>query len=268
MTLGGATLAYNAISQDYCVIETLNCLYDLCDQVSIACGGDDGTVELVMDWASDKILADDKKSLRIVQFSIEDWQSVEGPTKLSYFSNLAIGLLDTDYIFYLQADEIIHERSFENIRAAIETGENGFVVARYNLWKDPFHMLNVPQERKPCSTEVIRLAKQGYFCFSDAEHLAVDEVKLYKTLDAIEIFHVGYIRNGKKHLVKIRHIQVEVFRTEMDKRAEDCEEFLPERWFSEEDLIWVPFPLPKYIKQWCIDRHPQLEVYLQIINGR
>jgi hypothetical protein len=260
-SLGGATMAYNVISQDYCLIETLNCLYDLCDEVAIACGGYDGTIDLVMDWARDK------KNIKIALFSPQDWKSIEGPTKLSYFSNLAIDLLETDYFIYVQADEVLHERSFENIRAAIETGANGFVFNRYNLWKDPFHMLNVPQERKPCSTEVVRLAKKGHFCYSDAEHLAVDGFKLYKTLDAIEIFHVGFIRDPKKHLVKIRHVQEEVFKLEMDKRAEDCEEFQPERWFGEEDLIWVPFPLPKYIKQWCIDRHPQLDVYLQIING-
>lgn len=255
-SLGGATLAYNAISQDYCIIETLNCLYDLCDQVVVACGGDDGTVDIIRQWC--EAHGTSGKSIKMIVFTEEQWKSIEGPTKISHFSNLAIDKLTTDYFIYCQADEVIHEASFANIYKALEHGAPGYAFNRYNLWQDPLHMLNVPQERKPVSTEVIRLARLGHYAYSDGEHLAVNGVEVFQSLDAIEMFHMGFVRDKKKHLTKIRHVLTEVFRMEMDKRAEDCEEFKPERWFGPEDLIPIPRKLPKYVIEWACERYPNL----------
>lgn len=257
-SLGGATMAYNAISQDYHILETLNCLYDLCDQVAVACGGNDGTVEMVREWC------EGKPEVKMVSFNENNWRSIEGPTKLSTFSNIAIGLLTTDYFIYVQSDEVIHEDSFANIYKALEHGAPGYVFNRYNIWSDPLHMLNVTQDRKPVSTEVIRIARFGHYAYSDAEHLAVNGVEVFQSLDSIEMFHMGFVRDKKKHLTKIKHVLTEVFLVDMDKRAENCEEFMPERWFGAEDLIPIPRRLPKYVLQWACDRYPHLRD--QIMN--
>ena len=255
-TLGGSTFVWNGVKQDYNFIETLNCLYDLCDEIAVAYGGDDGTVEAIDAWSYTKDWSN--KSIQGVRIPQEDWDAQVGREKLSYFSNIAIDMLSTEFNFYLQADEILHEDSFYAVRAAIEHGDDvdAFMVRRYNLFKDPYHLLNVPQERKPCSTEVIRLARTQYRCVDDAESIAAPRVAVFGDLDTIVIFHMGFVRDKKKMLVKVRHMLTEVFGWSNDTRAEDCEEFMWDRFFKEDDLIQIPKPLPKYIQRWAEDRYP------------
>jgi hypothetical protein len=259
LTLGGATFVWRGNDQDYNFKETIDCLLDLCDQVSIAAGGTDGTWEDVVDHLSNHPMAH-KATLWYIQE--DDWNSQHGREKLSYFSNIAIDRLATDYVLYCQCDEVVHEDSEPYIRAAIETGHEAFWCQRLNLWKSPSLMLNVPQERKPCSTEVARLAKRNYRCIDDAESLGVNREDCYVMGDIanIQIFHMGFIRDPVKHLEKIRHVQVEVFQfADYDEKAKNCDRLEPDRWFNPEvDLAPIPRPLPKYIQQWCRDRYPDL----------
>jgi len=143
-TLGGSTFIWNGVKQDYNFIETLNCLYELCDSVSIAYGGDDGTNELIKEWAKEWTEKDDDKIIYLYRISKKEWDAQVGREKLSYFSNIAISALETDWNFYLQCDEILHEDSFPMVRAAIQHEAEAFLVKRYNLWRDPYHMLEVP----------------------------------------------------------------------------------------------------------------------------
>ena len=110
-TLGGSTFIWNGIKQDYNFIETLECLYELCDEIAVVYGGDDGTVEVVHEWWLKKMVLTDAKEMHGANITSEEWNSQTGREKLSYFSNLAIDMLTTDYNFYLQADEILHEDS-------------------------------------------------------------------------------------------------------------------------------------------------------------
>src|SRR5687768_1206772 len=120
-TLGGSTFAWNAIKQDYNIIETLECLYALCDEVAIVAGGTDGTVQLVSDWLGKTYNRQDQGApvIHFYEVGEKEWKQQQGREKLSYFSNIAIEHLQTDWNFYLQADEILHEDSFPYVRAAI-----------------------------------------------------------------------------------------------------------------------------------------------------
>lgn len=252
MTLGGATFIYNGEQQDYCWRETIDCLLELCDQVVVCdAGSTDGTQQLILERYSGKV--------DIISMLPEQWNMQQGREKLSHFSNIAIRHLNTDWFFYLQADEIIHENSFDFIREAI-TFDNidGYLVRRHNLWRDPLHRLNVPQERKPCSTEVIRLARRGHYCVGDAESLAVNNVHTYGDINNMEIFHMGFVRDKKKHLEKIRHMQDEVFLIEHDKRIDGMETFNSYAWFDDNDIVPIGKPLPRFIQQWSRDRYPEL----------
>ena len=124
-----------------------------------------------------------------------------------------------DYIFLLQADEVLHEDSVHYLRAAAEDGMEAYVMNRYNLFKDPYHMLNVDQDRKPCSTEVVRLARSYRRSYGDGEHLQCATVSVYKQLNAIEIFHLGFVRDQVKMVPKVKHMLTEVFKMDMDIRA-------------------------------------------------
>jgi hypothetical protein len=253
-TLGGATMIYNGVSQDYSFIETLECLYECCDEIAIIYGGDDGTMDKINKWARSKDW--NHKEIGSASISKEEWESQVGREKLSYFSNLAIDMLSSDYVLYLQADEVLHENCFDAVRDAITHDHESIMCTRYNLWASPYMMLDVEQSRKPCSTEVIRLAKTKYRCVGDAESLGGMTQCEIGYLPHIRIYHNGFVRDKHKHIDKIIHMQRDVFQMDYDKRVHDCEDgFDPWKFgFTPDDVVPIIEALPKFMKEWASER--------------
>lgn len=247
MTVGGVTWAYNAISQDYCLKECVKGLKECCDSVVVLdAGSTDGTDELIKSFADDKTKA--------ICCLNEQWHSQHGREKLSYFQNLAASFLTTDYQLVIQADEILHERSYPFIRKAIEENNEAFLLKRINLWGSPYTQLDVPQERKPCSSEVVRLAKINYKSFDDAEQIEAVFSRNY--VNDIIIYHMGFVRHRPQMRLKTIHMQKEVFQFDnYDKKIDMCETFNPELWFDKEDLKPISEPLPLLIQQWAKERN-------------
>ncbi len=244
--LAGTLLIKNGVMYDYCFEAAIKSLQDLCDHVFIAyVESDDNTLEML------NTLADGKTT--ILSCRKEDWDSHEGRTKLSLFTNVAIEYAQAqgyEYQFNLQSDEVLDPDSFPYIKSAIELGEEGYYVTRHNLWGSTSHMLNVPQSRKPVSTQVGRLTKTNYRSVDDAEScLAPCSLDF---INQIVIWHCGFIRDNRKHIAKIKEMQKNIFQFDSyDSRADLKEEFDWKDWgFTHDDLISLPKPLPKYLDKW------------------
>lgn len=239
---------YNGVQFDYCHIESVKSLQEFCDKVVVCViDSNDGTVEQMM------ALRDSKTNVILLDDTL--WNLTSGKERLSHFSNIAIANLDTDYVFYQQADEITHQDSYPVIRKAITLGEQGFFCRRYNLWNDPYHYLSCPLDRQPCSTHVIRLTKSIYRCVDDAESIACPNPSM-EFAENIEISHMGFVRKRDVMKTKIRHMQETVFGMGYDKRIDLDKEFNPMRYFSREDLSPIPKPLPAVIQKWAAERLP------------
>jgi glycosyltransferase involved in cell wall biosynthesis len=246
-TLGGTLFVRNGIEYDYCTSESIKCLQELCDEVVIIdAGSDDGTTELVRSFA-------DRKT-KIICLSPKLWETVHGKEKLSFFTNMAISALSTDWNFNLQADEVIHQDCYSTIRKAIEIpNAQAYVCKRINLWGDSGHYLEVPQERTPVSTEIVRLARTVYRSADDAESIYAPAWDDYT--DLIRIYHAGFIRNKYKHCSKIKNMQENIFGWEMDKKVQEMNGvFNPWIHFSKEDVKPIPEPLPKLLTEWATIR--------------
>lgn len=242
--LSGVCFIRNAVSLDYCIEASINSMKAFCDKV-IVCyvKSEDGTFELL------KSIED----IVILGCTDEAWNSIHGKEKLSYFQNVAIEYAEKqgyEYVFLCQADECVHESSIPYIKRALELNEEAYYCSRYNLWGSPEAMLNVPQNRKPVSTVVNRLCKSYYRSVDDGENMASDSASL-DFINLIEIFHMGFVRNPKKHIAKIKEIQGNIFQMDYDKRADIREEFDWHDWgFTEKDIIPIPKPLPIFVKDW------------------
>ncbi len=250
-SLGGSLFVYNGVSMDYNFIESINCLKELCDHVVVCdAGSADGTVEEL------RKLEDSK--CEIIYLDGTEWAAQKGKEKLNYFTNKAIERLTTDYQINLQADEVIHESSYPWIRKAIETGAEGFLNRRWNLWGDPYHILNVPHNRKPCSTEIIRLTKTKYRSVGDAE--SIDCQAIYNFLNEIVFWHFGFVRKPDVMKRKVIHMQEEVFGMEHDKRLDASDKFDPWAYFKPEDTVGIhEEQLPKIIRPWARERYELLK---------
>src|SRR6266536_2282565 len=244
--LSGVTFAYNAISQDYCLAESVASLKEFCDEVIVLdAGSTDGTSELIKTFKD--------KQTRIILCDNEEWKMQHGKWKLSYFTNKAIDQVNTEWVYYQQADELTHEGSYEWIRRAVNGGADGYLISRLNLWGSPYTKLNVPLERMPCSPQVVRLAKSMYRAYDDAENL--DCIASDAFTDHIRMYHMGFVREKKAHRAKIIHMQKEVFQfSDYDQKLNQCETFDPTLWFSGDDLIPIGEPLPALIQQWAKER--------------
>ena len=116
-------------------------------------------------------------------------------------------------------------------------------------------MLDVPQSRKPVSTQICRLTKTNYLSVDDAESIncpaSLDFINL------ISVWHMGFIRNPKKHIAKIKEIQKNIFKMDnYDSRADLKEEFDWKDWgFTEDDLIPISKPLPIYVQEWAANKN-------------
>ncbi len=245
-SLGGIMFVFNGIVHDYNFIETAKCLIEFCDQVVLLdAGSTDGTAEALSQF-------NDIQNVVVVTMGNSEWKKREGKEKLSYFTNLAKSFLTTEYYINIQADEILHEDSYAAVRKAIATGYEAFVVKRINLWKDCNHRLDVPQNRKPCSTEIIRIAKTNYNSVDDAESIGAPAVNIF--VNDIVFIHYGFVRERKKMVKKVRHMLGEVFMMSIDEKLNGMEEWDWSKWFSEEDLKPLEISHPKLMQEWILTR--------------
>ena len=252
MKLAGTTFIRNGKTYDYCYMETIKCLLEFCDHVFVVdAGSDDGTLEDLESITSPKIT--------LIKRPTEEWfeQQGTGMTKLCYFTDIAIDAAQKDgydYNFYLQCDEIVHERSYDRIREAINLGDHGYLCTRVNLWGSPYTQISVPPNRMPCSPQVIRLAKTECRSYGDAESLAVP--RLNKSwVEDIVIYHMGFVRKREVMKDKVINMQENVFELGHHDPKLDLEDtFNPKYWFSDEDLDFIEEPLPAIIQKWAEDR--------------
>jgi glycosyltransferase involved in cell wall biosynthesis len=248
-TLGGSIFCYRGLANDYCVKEAIESLIACCDRcVLLDIGSDDGTAELMKSYESETV--------KVILLTKEMWDAQKGETKLSYFANVAIEALDTDWQICLQADEVISERSFDAIREAINNPHaEAYFVTRLNLWGNSKYYLDVPDDRKPVGQTIIRIAKTKYRSVGDAQSLHSPIVNA-DYIDKIKIFHMGFIRSRYVHTEKIRYMLCEVFgHAETDKKVEAMNGvFDPFVHFTKEDLKPIPEPLPRFVQAWAESR--------------
>lgn len=245
--LGGTLFIRNGITYDYCFVEAINCLKDFCDEVIIVdAGSDDGTEQIVEKMGDSKT--------KIILLDKEEWDGQHGREKLAYFTNKAIEHLTTEWNFNLQGDEIVHEKSYDTIHKAINSGlAEAYMCSRINLWQSPYLQLNVPQERKPCSSQIIRLAKSEYRSWGDGESL--DAQCIYHFVNDIQIWHYGFVRSRKVMVNKIVNMQRNVFEIDVDPKLKNMEIFDPEAWFDKKtDLRPIDCPHPKIMTEWIKTR--------------
>lgn len=249
MKLAGTLFCYNAVSQDYCIKESIISLSKCCDHIFVVdAGSTDSTQFEIANLGIDNmtfIIRDNK-----------EWQEQKGKEKLSYFTNIAIQAAEEagyEWQINLQADEIIHEKSYNAIRDAIKYDCEAFLCSRINLWESPYLQLNVEYNRLPCRNEITRLAKTIYRSYGDGEDIGVYGSN-YNYLNDIRIYHMGFVRKRDIMKKKAIHIQEEVFGLEHDKKLDGIDYFEPSRWFTKKDLKLIDEPLPLVIKKWAKER--------------
>lgn len=115
MKVSGFTFIRNAVQFDYPIVEAITSVLPLCDEFVVAVGdSSDDTLALIEAISSDKI--------RIIH-TIWDPTARAGGRVLAQETDKALGAIspDADWAFYIQGDEVLHERDIPAVRQAMQT---------------------------------------------------------------------------------------------------------------------------------------------------
>jgi hypothetical protein len=201
--LGGSVFIHNGIEFDYCLEASVSSLAALCDEVVLLdASSTDGTTDLCLQLA---------QRLPIKVITGVPWEQAPNHVRLPILANIAKSHLNTEWHFMLQADEVIHEDSFDTIRRVIhDPTKKSYFNRRLNFFGDFNHYIKLNQDgaNKPCSDVIIRLATIENPAVGDAESLGVDPAFCSERyIDDIVIFHYGMVRQDEKHIQKILSMQ-------------------------------------------------------------
>ncbi len=118
MKVTGFSFIRNAIKYGYPIEESILSILPVCDEFVIAVGkSEDGTLDLIKNINSDKI--------KIIE-TVWDYNLRQGGKVLADETNKALKNIskDSDWAFYIQGDEVVHEKYLPEIHSTMEKWKN------------------------------------------------------------------------------------------------------------------------------------------------
>ena len=193
MKVSGFTFVKNAVKFGYPVVESILSILPLVDEMVVCLGdSEDETTALIESIKTDKI--------KIVH-SVWDNNLREGGKVLAVETNKALAATasDSDWLFYIQADEIVHEKYHPAILAAMQQYKDDKRVEgllfNYLHFYGSFKYVGNGRAWYTKEIRVIRNDKK-ISSYRDAQGFRwMDNRKLNVKLIDAYIYHYGWVRN-------------------------------------------------------------------------
>lgn len=201
MKVTGFTFIRNAIKFDYPVVEAIKSILPLCDEVVVNIGNsEDATEDLIHRINPDKI-----RSFH----STWDDSLLEGGRVLAAETDKAYAQVpaDTDWCIYIQADEVIHERYYPAIRAAMlkykDDKQVEGLLFKYLHFYGSYDY--VGDTRKWYSHEIRIIRKDdSIHSYRDAQGFRINGRKLNVAEIDAYVYHYGWVRHPQFQMKKVR----------------------------------------------------------------
>lgn len=196
MKISGFTFVKNAVKYGYPVVESISSILPLVDEM-IVCLGDseDETDALIASIGSEKI--------KIIH-SVWDPALREGGKVLAVETDKAMDATstDSDWLFYIQADEVVHEQYLPVIRAAMEKFLDDSRVEgllfNYHHFYGSYRFIGDGRSWYSKEIRVIRNNK-NIRSYLDAQGFrGKNDRKLQVKQISAWIYHYGWVRNPLK----------------------------------------------------------------------
>lgn len=250
-TLAGILCVRNGFELDYNWEISGESLLGVCDELVLSdCESSDGTRERMNEWSA--------RDSRITLHSYPWSNPINTNEWWVDWLNTARQHAKSDAVMFLDADEVLHEDSYETVRRAADNGLAGF-CHRYNFWRDAQHLI---PEGKCCGHEVLRIGpKNNWFPsdYPDPHGRDADIIAKAQHLD-IRIFHYGFLRKREAFFKKAREVQ-RIWAGTFDPRLEAAEKFegnwseMPGVTGWENQLVDFTGTHPKIAHQWLKERN-------------
>lgn len=208
MKISGFTFIRNGIKLKYPFIESVQSILPICDEMVIAVGNsEDGTRDAIAQIPSAKI--------KIIDTVWNDALRTGGKI-LAQQTDIAFDAITGDWGFYLQGDEVVHEKDLSLIFDACEKHlyreeVDGLLFPYYHFYGN-YDYIAKPKTRGtyPFEVRVIRNNKlirsfrdaQGFRKFSSTESMKREELPSRLNVKKIiaHIYHYGKVRGPKDEL--------------------------------------------------------------------
>lgn len=203
MRISGFTIIKNAVLNDYPIVEAVKSILPVVDEMIILVGDcSDDTLALMESIQDPKIK---------IHHSVWDPTLRSGGTVLAVETDKAFRLIspDSDWAFYIQGDEVVHEKYHPAIRAACEqyAGDkrvDGLLFSYLHFYGTYDY---VGDSRKWYSHEVrIIRNDKAIHSYKDAQGFRRGEKKLMvKPIDAC-VYHYGWVKDPVQMMKKQKDV--------------------------------------------------------------
>jgi len=212
MNISGFTFIRNGFALQYPFLESIQSILPVCTEFVVAVGdSNDGTREAILNLHSPKI--------KIID-TVWDDSLRKGGKILALQTNIALDAITGDWAFYIQGDEVVHERDLPTIVKAAERydkdpGVDGLLFSWFHFFGSYDHIAK-PHSRGvyPYEVRMIRNNKlvrsfrdaQGFRKYSSREEMNLGRIpqKLQaKKVDA-HIYHYGKVRGPGAELERAK----------------------------------------------------------------
>jgi len=202
MQVSGFTFVRNAVKFGYPITQSIMSILPIVDEF-VVCVGDseDDTLGLIKSIGSPKI--------RIVH-SVWDDSLRQGGRILAVETDKAFAAVSpgSDWCFYLQGDELVHEKYLDNIQKAMRQYKDDPSVEGLLFKYEHFYgsYRYVGDSRKWYSREVriIRNDKRIH-SYKDAQGFRIEDRKLRVKLIDAYIYHYGWVKAPQEHQKKLSY---------------------------------------------------------------
>lgn len=193
MKVCGFTFIRNAIKFDYPVKEAILSILPLCDEIVVAVGNsEDNTLELIKNIAPNKI--------KIIETVWDDSLRVGGRVLAVETDKAFQAIADEyDWCFYIQGDEVIHEKYIDTIRESMhkhlhDKRVDGLLF-KYLHFYGSYDYVGESYRWYRKEIRIVRNNKNIY-SFRDAQGFRKDRDKILrvKPVDAF-IYHYGWVKD-------------------------------------------------------------------------
>ncbi len=200
MKVTGFTFIKNAIKLDYPIVEAIKSILPICDNFVVAVGNsEDDTLKLIQSI--------DPSKINIIQ-TIWDYTLRENGAVLAAETNKAFQAIgsESDWAFYIQGDEVIHEQYLEIIHNAMVHYENrddiDGLLFNYLHFYGSYDYVGASTNWYREEIRVIK-NKKNIYSFKDAQGFRKDDnQKLNVAKIPAYVYHYGWVKEPKAMQLK------------------------------------------------------------------
>jgi hypothetical protein len=205
MKVTGFTFIRNAVKFDYPVVEAINSVLPVCDDFIVAVGkSDDTTLDLIRGI--------DQQRIKIVETIWDDSPEMKiGGKVFANETDKAFNAIpeDTDWAFYIQGDEVVHEKYLDTIHSSMikykDDPQIDGLLFKYLHFYGSYDYIGISPRWYDFEIRVIRNNKKIY-SYRDAQGFRKEDNKKLnvKLIDAY-IYHYGWVKEPRTIAKKVEN---------------------------------------------------------------